>query len=156
MCAMLKSMQFKVGDIVEGKVTGITKFGVFADIGDGASGMVHISEISRDYVSDINEVLKVGDTAKMKIISIGDDGKIALSIRKALPNEPDRKREKKPYTPRVASKPDKSYVFEATTEITGSFEEMMNKFKQRSDEKISDLKRKNPDARRTKRGSGGR
>ncbi len=149
-------MQFKEGDIVEGKVTGITKFGVFADIGEGVSGMVHISEISRTYVNDINDFLKIGDTAKMKIISIGEDGKIALSIRRALPDEVKPKREKKPYTPKAPSKPDSSYVWEADTTAPTSFEEMMSKFKQRSDEKISDLKRKNPEARRTKRGAGGR
>ena len=47
-------MQLTVGQIVEGKITGITNFGVFADIGDGKSGMVHISEVARTYVNDIN------------------------------------------------------------------------------------------------------
>ena len=147
-------MQFKEGEIVEGKITGVTSFGVFADIGGGTSGMVHISEISRTFVNDINDFVKVGDTAKMKIISIGEDGKIALSIRKALPEEPAVKKERKPRPPRVASKPDSSFVWEAEKTAPSSFEEMMSKFKQRSDEKISDLKRKNPDARRNKRGSG--
>ena len=149
-------MQLKTGDIVEGKITGITSFGVFADIGNGVSGMVHISEISRDYVSDIHEFVKVGDTAKMKVIAIGEDGKISLSIRKAMPEEPPRKREKKPYEPKAAAPIDPSYVWEASQDAPSSFEEMMNKFKQRSDEKISDLKRKNPDARRGKRSSGGK
>ncbi len=144
-------MQFKEGDIVEGKITGITKFGVFAEISKGVSGMVHISEISRTYVNDINDFLKVGDTAKMKIISIGEDGKIALSIRKALPEEPAQKRPKKPYVPKAPSKPDSSFVWEAQPPVASSFEEMMSKFKQRSDEKISDLKRKNPDSGRGRR-----
>ncbi|MBR5923389.1 MAG: S1 RNA-binding domain-containing protein [Clostridia bacterium] len=149
-------MQLKSGDIVEGKITGITSFGVFADIGDGLSGMVHISEISRDYVSDIREFVKVGDTAKMKVISVGEDGKISLSIRKALPDEPERRKEKKKYEPKAVVPPDPSYVWEASKDTPSSFEEMMNRFKQRSDEKISDLKRKNPDARRGKRSSGGK
>lgn len=147
-------MQFKEGEIVEGKITGVTSFGVFADIGGGVSGMVHISEISRTYVNDINDFVKVGDTAKMKIISIGEDGKIALSIRRALPEEPSVKRERKPRPPKAPSKPDGSFVWEAEKSAPSSFEEMMSKFKQRSDEKFSDLKRKNPDARRSKRGAG--
>ena len=68
-------MEFKVGDIVEGKITAITSFGVFADIGNGKSGMVHISEVAKEYVNDINDHVKENDVVKMKILSIGDDGK---------------------------------------------------------------------------------
>ena len=149
-------MQLKKGDIVEGKITGITSFGVFADIGDGVSGMVHISEISRSYVSDIHDFIKVGDVAKMKVISVGDDGKISLSIRKAQPEEPAPKKEKKVREPVAQTPIDPTYVWEASSGAPSSFEEMMSKFKQRSDEKMSDLKRKNPDARRGKRSSGGK
>ena len=149
-------MQLKEGDIVVGKITGITGFGVFADIGDGVSGMVHISEISRTFVNDIHDFVKVGDTARMKVLSVGEDGKIALSIRKAAEDEPPVKKERKPSAPKTPSKPDGSFVWEAEKSAPASFEEMMSKFKQRSDEKISDLKRKNPEARRTKRSSGGR
>ena len=76
-------MELKIGDIVEGKITTITNFGVFADIGDGKSGMVHISEVARNYVNDIKEHVKVGDVVKMKVMTIGDDGKISLSIKRA-------------------------------------------------------------------------
>ena len=82
-------MELKIGEIYEGKITGITKFGVFVDLGDNTSGMVHISEVARTFVNDINEHVKMGDTVKVKLISIGDDGKIALSIKKAL--EPEKK-----------------------------------------------------------------
>ncbi|MBR4909892.1 MAG: S1 RNA-binding domain-containing protein [Clostridia bacterium] len=148
-------MQFKTDDVVEGKITGITNFGVFADIGEGVSGMVHISEISKTYVNDIHDFLKIGDVVKMKVLSVGEDGKIALSIRKAMSDDPP-KRERKPRVPAEPSKPDKTFVWEEEKPSPSSFEEMMNRFKQRSDEKISDLKRKNPEARRTKRGAGGR
>lgn len=81
-------MQLEQGSILEGKVTGILKFGAFVDIGEGKSGMVHISEVSNTYVNDINEFLKVGQTVKVKVISIGEDGKIALSIKKTEPPAP--------------------------------------------------------------------
>ena len=95
-------MQFNVGDIVEGKITGITNFGVFVDIGEGKSGMVHISEVARTYVNDIREHVKENDVVKVKILEIGDDGKISLSIKKALPPEKREggeapRRERKPY-----------------------------------------------------------
>ena len=149
-------MDFKVGDIVEGKITTITSFGVFADIGDGKSGMVHISEVARNYVSDIKEHVKVGDVVKMKILSIGEDGKISLSIKRALPPEkkgddaPRRERKSAPAKQSI----DSTYTWTPKKSEPASFEEMMNRFKQSSDEKFSDLKRKNPDANRTKRSNG--
>ena len=80
-------MPHEVGSIIEGKVTGITKFGAFIELDDGAVGMVHISEISHAYVSDISEYLKEGQVVKVKVLSVGDNGKISLSIKRALPQE---------------------------------------------------------------------
>ena len=149
-------MELKVGDIVEGKVTTITAFGVFADIGDGKSGMVHISEVAKNYVNDIKEHVKINDVIKMKVLTIGDDGKISLSIKRALPpekngNDSPRRTEKSGPQKQTI---DSSYTWAPKKSEPASFEEMMNRFKQTSDEKFSDLKRKNPDANRTKRGSG--
>lgn len=75
-------MEFEVGAIVEGKVTGITKFGAFVSLPGNKTGMVHISEIAHAYVSDINEHLTVGQEVKVKIIAIDPAGKINLSIKK--------------------------------------------------------------------------
>ncbi len=141
-------MQITIGEIIEGKVTGITKFGVFVDIGGGKSGMVHISEVANTFVSDINEILKLGDTVKAKILNVSDDGKISLSIKKA--SEPPKKQFKERKTP-PAYKPDNSYTWTPKKAEPASFEEMMNQFKQSSDEKFSDLKRKNGDTSRSKR-----
>ena len=150
-------MELKVGDIIEGKITTITSFGVFVDIGDGKSGMVHISEVAKNYVSDIKEHVKVNDVVKVKVLNIGDDGKISLSIKRALPPEknedaPRRERRKAPEKQVI----DSTYTWTPKKNEPASFEEMMNRFKQTSDEKFSDLKRKNPDANRTKRGSAGK
>ena len=71
--------------IVEGKVTGITKFGAFVSLGEGKSGLVHISEISDSFVTDISQFVSVGDTVRVRILAIDDDGKIRLSIKKAAP-----------------------------------------------------------------------
>lgn len=150
-------MQLSVGQIVEGKITGITNFGVFVDLGEGQSGMVHISEVARTYVSDIKEFVKIGDEVKMKVLTIGEDGKISLSIKRALeqekPAEFKEKRERKPAPAHQPQKIDGSYTWAPKKAEPQSFEEMMNRFKQTSDEKFSDLKRKNPEARRTKRGA---
>lgn len=148
-------MQFKVGDIVEGRITGIKDYGVFADIGDGKSGMVHISEVANSFVSDINQFCKVNDVFKMKIMSVSDDGKISLSIKKAQPAEkPREKTEKKPREKRerVETVVDSSYVWTPQKTEATSFEEMMSRFKASSDDKFSDLKRKNVEIKRARRG----
>ncbi len=75
-------MELAVGAIVEGKVTGITKFGAFVALSGGKTGMVHISEIAHAYVSDINEYLTIGQEVKVKVIAIDPAGKINLSIKK--------------------------------------------------------------------------
>ena len=145
-------MELAVGQIVEGKITGITAFGVFVDIGEGKSGLVHISEVSRTYVNDLNEFVKIGDVVKAKVLNIGDDGKISLSMKKALEpekREPRERRERKP----AANIVDSSYVCTPKKTESASFEEMMSRFKRTSDEKFSELKKKNPEARRSKRGA---
>jgi S1 RNA binding domain protein len=152
-------MQIEVGQIIEGKVTGITNFGVFVDLGEGKSGLVHISEIAQTYVSDVKEHVKENDTVKMKVLNISDDGKISLSIKRAMVEEqPKSPRNNNGGTAR-SSRPVKSAIdFQSPQAVwtpkkseSTSFEDMMAKFKQTSDEKFSDLKRKNPDTRRPKR-----
>ena len=147
-------MELTVGQIVEGKITGITNFGVFVDLGEGKSGMVHISEVSRTYVNDIKEHVKIGDEVKTKVLTIGEDGKISLSIKRALEKErTEEPRERKARRPVQPAKIDSSYTWVPKKSEPASFEELMNRFKQTSDEKFSDLKKKNPETRRSKRGA---
>lgn len=141
-------MHFTAGEIIKGKVTGITNFGVFVDLGENKSGLVHISEVANSYVENINNILKIGDEVTAKILNIGDDGKISLSIKRALDTEKKPKREKKVFS---QPKPDNSYTWTPKKQEPASFEEMMNQFKQSSDEKFSDLKRKNPDNARSRK-----
>lgn len=131
-------MQLEVGSIVEGKVTGFTSFGAFVDLDGGKKGMVHISEVATEFVKDIKDHLKVGQQVKVKILSIADDGKISLSIRKAV-EQPKIPRPKSNQPRRPAAN-----VWQgnkSTDNQPQSFESMMAKFKQVSDEKMSDLKR---------------
>ncbi|MFD1673615.1 S1 domain-containing RNA-binding protein [Alicyclobacillus fodiniaquatilis] len=76
-------MAIEVGNKLTGKVTGITRFGAFVTLPEGATGLVHISEISDSYVKDVHDFLQVDDEVTVKVISVGNDGKIALSIRQA-------------------------------------------------------------------------
>lgn len=78
-----KTTEIKKGDIVEGTVKRIAPFGAFVRLADGRKGLVHISQIDDSYVTRIHQHLKVGDSIKAKVVAIGDDGKIDLSIKKA-------------------------------------------------------------------------
>ena len=79
-------MELEVGTILEGKVTSITKFGAFVALEGGRSGLVHISEIANTYVNDVHDFLQEGQTVKVKLLAI-KDGKLDLSIKKALPRQ---------------------------------------------------------------------
>jgi S1 RNA binding domain protein len=76
-------MSIEVGAILSGRVTGITHFGAFVDLGDGKTGLVHISEVADTYVKDIKDYVKENDVVKVKVITI-KDGKIGLSMRQAV------------------------------------------------------------------------
>jgi len=72
----------EIGQVIEGKVTGIQPYGAFVAIDGDTQGLVHISEIMHGYVKDINDYLSVGDTVNVKVIQIDEEkGKISLSIR---------------------------------------------------------------------------
>ena len=145
-------MQLEVGTILEGKVTGITKFGVFVELGEGKTGMVHISEVSSNYVTEITDHVKEGQTVKVKVLSVGEDGKIRLSMKKLNGDEPKEKSAPQKREPRQDREPKGDFGFQKKPAQPMSFEDMLTKFKQSSDEKMSDLKR-NMDS---KRGSGSR
>ncbi len=131
-------MQFEVGAIVEGKVKGITSFGAFVELDEGKTGMVHISEVSRDYVKDINEYLKKGQVVKAKVVKISDKGEIGLSIRKAENDSVKKEMDKSPRNFRPESF-DRRTLKKPVQKA--SFEDMLSMFKAASEEKMSDLKR---------------
>lgn len=146
-------MQLDVGKIYEGKVKGITKFGAFVELEPGTTGMVHISEVANTFVNEIKDFLTEGQTVKVKVLSVGEDGKISLSIKKAADNPPPRKDNvRKPYNNnnggrRFDGGNKQSVQEKAPLTPEAAFEDMLNKFKQNSEERMSDIK-KNVDNKR--------
>ena len=140
-------MQLEVGQIIKGKVTGITNFGAFIDIGNNKSGMIHISEISNTFVKNINDFLKIGQEVNTKVINISEKGDIALSLKRLEENHPPKK-EPKPFKNNFGKKSDSSKLsnFEwqaPKRKSSANFEDMLSMFKSASEEKMSDLKRVN-------------
>jgi len=120
------------GTVIEGKVTSITKFGAFVLLEDGSSGMIHISEIADSFVKEVSDYLKVGQQVKVFVLEPNDKGKVNLSLKKAVEKPADVKKEVK-------------------EEYGDSFENMLSKFMNDSNKKISDLKMKDITRKRPRR-----
>jgi S1 RNA binding domain protein len=157
-------MQLEIGKVYEGKVKGITKFGAFVELDKDTTGMVHISEVANTFVNDINEHIKEGETVKVKVLSVGEDNKISLSIKKALPAPPKKSFDRRPSGDRPAQqggRPQNSAprrrsfdrpepqdfaknpppVYDpADNARDAGFEDMLSRFKATSEERMSDLK----------------
>ncbi len=165
-------MQVAIGEIVEGKVTGITKFGAFVELPGGKTGMVHISEVAPTYVKEIKDHLTIGQEVRVKVLAVSEEGKISLSIKRAMDqaegqgrqaqqgrtggtgNPADGGNHRGPrqgggarpryHSPQAAPVQGGPAGFEWTPRNRNenmSFEDMMTKFKQSSDDKMSDLKK---------------
>ena len=143
-------MELQVGSILEGKVTGITKFGAFVALGEGTSGLVHISEIANTFVSDVNDFLQVGQDVKVMVLS-AEAGKINLSIKKAQPQQersaprprpagnfdrrPPRPAQGEQRAPRAPQQP------AAPVTAEQAFEDKLKQFLSSSEGKMADLNR---------------
>lgn len=166
-------MQVEVGEILEAKVTGITKFGAFVKFENDQTAMVHISEIAPTYVNDIAEHLTQGQMVKVKILSISDEGKISASIKRTMPAPEGRSQGGAPRgappqrtsgmgggAPRAfAPRPGggmggprgggkgpsrgapRSSLASSFPPQPATFEDMLSKFIQTSDDKMSDMKK---------------
>lgn len=159
-------MSIEVGNILPGKVTGITNFGAFVDLGNRKTGLVHISEVSNSYIKDIKDVLTVGDEVQVKVMEVSGDGKVSLSIRRAsadsseenieekpkfqksAPHNQEGQGFKKPYAAKSAPSFEKKSPSQAKV---NDFDAMMSSFLKDSEDRLTSLKR-NTEGKRGGRG----
>ena len=146
-------MEFGVGSILDGKVTGITKFGAFVSLPEGRSGLVHISEIAYSYVSEVSEHLKEGQEVKVKVIGIDQSNRINLSIKQVTPppqrtprpNQGGGQRQERSGNNNGGNRSYQNnsrpvgYARPAPKEPT-DFEDRLKQFMQSSDSKLSELR----------------
>ena len=144
-------MEFGVGSILEGKVTGITKFGAFVSLPEGKSGLVHISEIAYSYVNDVKDHLKEGQEVKVKVIGIDENGRINLSIKKAMDPPPRPAGQGRPGG-RPGGHSGGGFRGKPAPAEPTTFEDRLKQFMASSDSKLSELRQSE---RRSSR-SGGR
>ena len=120
-------MSNEVVNKLKGKITGIKKFGAFVELPEGKSGLVHISEVADNYVENVEDHLSVGDEVEVKVLSIADDGKISLSIKKAK-DRPRKPRHSKANHGKPVQK-------------TEDFEKKLSNFLKDSEDKLTSIKR---------------
>ena len=120
-------MPIDIGSEIEGKVTGVTKFGAFVELPEKNVGLVHISQIADAYVTDVTKHVNVGDIVKVKVVGMAKEGKYDLSIKQVG-------------KPAWQYKPKKSKA-DGERAAPGSFEDKITQFLKQSEEKLSDWKR---------------
>ena len=118
--------EVKVGDIVTGTVEQILPYGAFVRLPTGQKAMIHISELAHEYVKKVEDILRTQQEVKAKVLKIDERGRIDLSL-KQLQARPERPRQQ-----RGASSP-----------AGDDFEKKLASFLKASDQKLSDLNKKN-------------
>lgn len=134
-------MQIETGTILQGKVSGIAPFGAFVELDESTSGLVHISEVSEEYVENVSEHLTVGQEVKVKVLGVDEKGKISLSIKRAAENHRKKKGFRRRQDEPIGKTPPEEFDFSSNKQADMSFEDMLSRFKHDSDEKMQDLKR---------------
>lgn len=111
------------GSIIQGNVTSVAPFGVFVRIHTGEEGLVHISEIANEYITDINSVLKVGDKVTVRVLGRNEKKKLDFSIKQAKVKEPEPS------------------LFIRSKSRNAGFEDRLTSFLKKSEEKQIDIRR---------------
>lgn len=122
--------KFEVGQVIEGKVTGIQPYGAFVALNDKIQGLVHISEVTHGYVKDINEHLSVGAEVKVKVLNVdAKNNKVSLSIRAT--EEAPKKETRAPRNNQAVSNYQPGDGSEGFNSLKGKLEEWIGQSKER-------------------------
>ncbi|HOO56281.1 MAG TPA: S1 RNA-binding domain-containing protein [bacterium] len=140
-------MNNEVGDLVEGTVVDIAKFGAFVKIKGGKTGLVHISQISDKFVREISEFVAIGMPVVAKVISVDDKGRVQLSIKNVTQEEKESfdsgKTEavEKEVGAEEASDKQRQSGNRSENQEEDSFEKKLKNFMRQSEDRLVDVKR---------------
>ncbi len=129
-------MELTVGAVLEGKVKSITNFGAFIALPENKSGLVHISEVSNTYVSDIRSHLTEGQEVKVMVIGL-DGGKVSLSLKRLEPKPAKAAAPRSSGSSRPSRAPTPPPAPKTADQL---FEEKLKQFMSESDSKISSMR----------------
>ena len=133
------SDMLEIGSIISGTVINIKPYGIFVSIGNNQKGLVHISQVSDEYIKDINQILKSGDKINVKVLS-NEEGKISLSIKDVpkdqLVLETKKNEMKRDYHKCLANKE------KMADNRAKSFDELMKDFNRQSNDKVVDINKR--------------
>ena len=141
---------FPVDTVVDATIVGLTTFGAFANVIPGIDGLIHISQIANKRIDKPEDVLKIGETVKAKIIAIDFDKKrVSLSIRALLPAEEAQapKAEAPAEDEVVASTEDEVVVASTETPVEEPAKEKVEEIKEEVKEKVEEIKEKVEDVK---------
>ena len=135
-------MEFTTGQILEGKVKTITKFGAFISLPEGRSGLVHISEIAYSYVNEVRDFLTEGQEVKVQVLEIDDAGRINLSIKRAQPRPQQQARPQSRPAQKAPARRDPSPALGEMLPPSDdrAFEDKLKAFMSESDSKLSGVR----------------
>jgi S1 RNA binding domain protein len=111
------------GNIIDVEVTNIAEFGVFVRCKTGEEGLVHISEVANEFVTNINKYVRIGEKISVKVLGRNKKNKLEFSLKKAKEQAP------------------KKALFIRSSSENKEFEDVLNRFLKRSDEKQVDIRR---------------
>ena len=97
-------MPLEIGQVVEAKIQRLMPFGALVELGEGASGLIHISEIAHEFIRDIGEHLAAGDTVTAKVVGVKEPGKYQLSLKALTEPSAETHAPRKPVTPELEGK----------------------------------------------------
>ena len=135
------------GEIIDGKVQGITSFGAFIELPGGMVGLVHISEIADTYVKDVKDFVKEGDSVKVKVLNVAGK-KIGLSIKQTLPPKVVPPRVNQPVRQEMLHRDSRSSG-PKRNDTPVSLDDKIARFLKESDERMQPLKNKVDTRRRS-------
>ena len=123
-----------IGKVVSGSVTNVANFGAFVLLEDNQEGLIHISEIANEFISDIHKYIKSGDKVKVKVLARNNKKKLELSLKKAVDADSDAVDIK----PENTERKDKPVI---KKQRNPNFEDKLTGFMKRSEERQIDIRR---------------
>ena len=121
--------QIVIGNVYEGTVTNITNFGVFVKLPNNEEGLVHISELANEFVTDINQYVSLGEQVSVKVLGRNNKNKLDFSMKQAIASDAPQ------------TEPQKPDLFLYNKSKNPNFEDKLGQFLKKSEEKQIDIRR---------------